>query len=409
MPAASASSADAGPSKLKPTAKPFKPQPAATVDADESQGAGEGAGGGAGAASDDSDDEVADFRMLLPQLIAAKKNEKGGTSTATAGGGSLPKRGEKDFEPTGFRGQEKKLEESRRAMEMVIGQERRIGSKSLSTAVWHPELKRAVVHLAKGNTMGSMGVTTRAPVTAKAQDELPLGTQDVIGPDNQVGVWKAGIFYPRYSSRLELLPEETLYLLERGSLECTVPMPLRDDPSEVVEVPLSLQHAFSLMIGKDGLTRERYQTYAYLKRLGYYVQRAEITEGLRAAAAAARRKQRLADAACDEGDGAIATPSDAVKGKGIVADPKRPLRLVLLWDLMTYIPRRAAQILATALVWLKRQAARAINALWTARRRGTNSKLTMGSGGRGLLGIGGVKWDSFGEYARGSSSYELSN
>lgn len=72
----------------------------------------------AGAVSDDSDDEVADFRMLLPQLAS--------NSSRSAQTGALPKRGEKDFEPTGFRGQEKKLEESRRAMEMVIGQPRNV-------------------------------------------------------------------------------------------------------------------------------------------------------------------------------------------------------------------------------------------------------------------------------------------
>lgn len=87
------------------------------------------------APSDDSDDEVADFRNLLPQLIAEKeaaaKAGIGLTSSTAAGGATglgqthLPKRGEKDFEPTGFRGQEKKLEESRRAMELVIGQSRR--------------------------------------------------------------------------------------------------------------------------------------------------------------------------------------------------------------------------------------------------------------------------------------------
>lgn len=84
----------------------------------------------AGAVSDDSDDEVADFRMLLPQLIAEKN--KNGSGSAGVSGGSIPKRGEKDFEPTGFRGQEKKLEESRRAMEMVIGQERR-ATRSVQT------------------------------------------------------------------------------------------------------------------------------------------------------------------------------------------------------------------------------------------------------------------------------------
>lgn len=81
----------------------------------------------AGAVSDDSDDEVADFRMLLPHLTVEEgKGKVDGCSLSPLAAGSIPKRGEKDFEPTGFRGQEKKLEESLRAMEIVIGQERRV-------------------------------------------------------------------------------------------------------------------------------------------------------------------------------------------------------------------------------------------------------------------------------------------
>lgn len=398
-------SAAAGPSRPKAPNKSGQAASSSSksTSADDSlaSAGGEGGAGGegiGGAASDDSDDEVADFRNLLPQLIAQRKD----ANAVGLGHGSLPKRGEKDFEPTGFRGQEKKLEESRRAMQMVIGQERRIGSKSLSLAIWRPELNRAVVDVAKGNTMAALGVTTRAPVTISSASELPAGTQDVVGPNNQVGVWKNDIFYPRYTSRLELLPEEALYLLERGSLECRLAMPLCNSPTgEQVEVPLSLQHAFSLMLNKDGLTRERYQTYAYLKRLGYYVQRADVAEQLRGKAAEARRKEKERDAACDDGeDGEIKTPKAGTKG--IIADPKRPLKLVTLWDLLTYVPRRAAQILFTALAWLKARIARVVNALWTSRRGGSAAaNSTKPGSGRGLLGIGGVKWDSFGVYRRG--------
>jgi tRNA-splicing endonuclease subunit Sen54 len=83
------------------------------------------ADGEGGAPSDDSDDEVADFRNLLPQLLADKGASAGSDNGIQSI--SIPKRGEKDFEPTGFRGQERKLEESRRAMEMVISQSRRYG------------------------------------------------------------------------------------------------------------------------------------------------------------------------------------------------------------------------------------------------------------------------------------------
>jgi tRNA-splicing endonuclease subunit Sen54 len=69
-------------------------------------------------------------------------------------------------------------------------------------------------------------------------------------------------------TRTELLPEEALYLLERGSLQ------IWDEEWGVSgAVEMSVMEGFSLLLGQDGLTWERYQAYAYLKRLGYTVQR----------------------------------------------------------------------------------------------------------------------------------------
>ncbi|CAO1620900.1 unnamed protein product [Sympodiomycopsis kandeliae] len=323
-----------------------------------------------GNVSDDSEDEVADFRMLLPQLLSDNKSKSQST-------GSLPKRGEKDFEPTGFKGQEKKLQESRKAMEMVIGQQRRTGSKALSKAIWYPHLNRAVVTSSQGTTIASLGVTTRVPVVVSSAAEIPSNSLDVLGPNNQVGVWKAGIFYPRYNTRLDLYPEEVLFLLERGSLDCRMEMKLADSSSEeIVQIPLSLQHAFSLMIGKDGCTRERYQTYTYLKRLGYYVQRAEVTDSLRKKAA----KNKEA-----EEDYSIPTPGASAGSRGIIADPKKPLKLVTIWDLLLYIPRRIIQIVSTAM--------RSLLARLKAQSSSRNVSSVGLQPGRGLLGLGGKRFD----------------
>ena len=69
--------------------------------------------------------------------------------------------------------------------------------------------------------------------------------------------------------RLNLLPEEALYLVERGSME------LRWGSKEKLEgIPLSLQAAYAYLVGDRGLTLERYMVYTALKRLGYVVQRA---------------------------------------------------------------------------------------------------------------------------------------
>ena len=73
--------------------------------------------------------------------------------------------------------------------------------------------------------------------------------------------------------RLSLLPEEALYLVERGNLDLrfadnVCELPYRNHAG----MPMSLQAAYThLMI--RGLTLERYSVYAGLKRSGYIVRR----------------------------------------------------------------------------------------------------------------------------------------
>lgn len=65
------------------------------------------------------------------------------------------------------------------------------------------------------------------------------------------------------SGTLWLLPEETIYLVERGNLECWWEE----------GVPMSLQGVYATCLdGCGGL--ERYQVYSYLKRAGYILARA---------------------------------------------------------------------------------------------------------------------------------------
>ena len=67
-------------------------------------------------------------------------------------------------------------------------------------------------------------------------------------------------------NRLHLLPEEALYMVERGSLD------LRWSNVEELEgLPLSLQAAYTYLLGSQGLTLERYTVYSGLKRSGYTV------------------------------------------------------------------------------------------------------------------------------------------
>lgn len=64
--------------------------------------------------------------------------------------------------------------------------------------------------------------------------------------------------------RLELLPEEALYLVEKGALFCWKAS--RDGPSEDMDwdsasqgAPMSVQQAYAEMIGAQDLTLDRYQ------------------------------------------------------------------------------------------------------------------------------------------------------
>ena len=71
----------------------------------------------------------------------------------------------------------------------------------------------------------------------------------------------------RYESsrkRLELLPEEALYLIERSTIECWT--------SEMKDaVPMSLQHAWSVMINAGVLSAERYQVSPELQSMNLII------------------------------------------------------------------------------------------------------------------------------------------
>ncbi|KAH9912847.1 tRNA-splicing endonuclease subunit sen54 N-term-domain-containing protein [Epithele typhae] len=163
----------------------------------------------------------------------------------------IPKRGEKDFEPSAQGGsnlQKHVLDRSRGAMLDALKATRTISHKSVSHAIWYPQLKRAHVTVSRGILFASIGHSA-ARATA--------------GPDGTV----------KSQKRLELLPEEALYLVERGAMYCWRPtdLPLPQTPllDDMEGVPMSVQQAYAEMIGIEDLTFEKYQVYAYLKRLGY--------------------------------------------------------------------------------------------------------------------------------------------
>ncbi len=96
--------------------------------------------------------------------------------------------------------------------------------------------------------------------------------------------------------RLWLLPEEALHLVERGTLDLWWPdktlgelLPVGSSGKDgtgpddyTVGVPLSLEAAYSLLIGEDGergkVSLPKYQVFTHLKRGGFYMLRAATQE-----------------------------------------------------------------------------------------------------------------------------------
>ncbi|KAJ1305391.1 hypothetical protein OPQ81_000406 [Rhizoctonia solani] len=174
----------------------------------------------------------------------------------------IPKRGEKEFEPAAGGPtalQSHVLTKSRNAMFSALKGSRGASSKTISYAVWYPKLGRAHVTMARGTHFST------------------LGHSALRQPEPNSDSTKA-------QKRLELMPEETLYLMERGSLfcwkECEISAEIKgelgsdlDDCNLSIGAPMSVQQAFTEMIGVDGLELQHYLVYAYLKRLGYTVSR----------------------------------------------------------------------------------------------------------------------------------------
>ncbi|KAF3912284.1 hypothetical protein AA313_de0203550 [Arthrobotrys entomopaga] len=171
----------------------------------------------------DLSDETQDFRFLA-------------AITKKGGGGNIPKRGEKDFEPDGTNLQSSTLDDSRNAMFQALSVERSHTGKNRLTATWNPTRRLAKIHTTHGTHFKSIG---RADST--------------------------GTTY--------LLPEELIYMVERGSLECFYP-DSTDESDDAIDlnVPMSVQAVYAAALeSTSGL--ERYQVYAHLRRYGYIVYR----------------------------------------------------------------------------------------------------------------------------------------
>ena len=185
----------------------------------------------------------------------------------------IPKRGEKDFEPAPGGGsglQLHVLDRSRDAMIEALRPNRTISrlvklstvqvvkqeqsvltcycSKTISYGIWYPSIDRVHVTTARGIHFSTMGYS----ISRTVQCDNP--NNESRGPSSKL------------PKRLELLPEEALYLVERSALFCYKSVSggaSLVDPSNYETrspgAPMSVQQAFAEMIGREELTLERYQ------------------------------------------------------------------------------------------------------------------------------------------------------
>ena len=164
-----------------------------------------------------TDDDPPDFRFLAQISQTAHP--------------TLPRRGEKDFESHGTSSQASTHHSSRTAI--------------------HDALSVLRIHNPKSQLLGYHNYSTGDTFINHPR-----------GPNlKTVGRGVAG-------DRLKLLPEEAIYLVERGSLY------LRLGGEGAEGAGLSLQAAYAYLMGLEGLTLERWMVFAGLKRCGYVVQRA---------------------------------------------------------------------------------------------------------------------------------------
>lgn len=147
----------------------------------------------------------------------------------------------------------------------------------------HNALAHPRIHHPKNHVVGIYSPDGPMP---PAHVQIPDGRGVGVHPDTCVFVpaAKGQIFKSMGQAdrwnRVWLLPEEAIYLVERGSLDIRWPSSEIDAEGEEVgnktvpAIPMSLQAAYACFMGRGGLTLERYSVFTGLRRLGYVITRA---------------------------------------------------------------------------------------------------------------------------------------
>jgi len=232
------------------------------------------------------EEETQDFRLFASLL------KKKAVSAQTI------RKGEKDFESHGTKQQENALEQSRKAMEEVLGYTRVYTSGNWLRAWYFPDHFVGMPEDEEEEDAGRVGgddKERRRAINARERVIVVDGDLGLVSKTHGrvvTGQPKDAVA----KDKTWLLPEEALFLIERGSLDLWWPVRgldvifpsspkdnigTPDEDDYELGLPLSLQAAYSLLIGTEGergkITLQKFQVYSNLKRLGYKVLRAPAT------------------------------------------------------------------------------------------------------------------------------------
>ncbi|ROV97125.1 hypothetical protein VMCG_07488 [Cytospora schulzeri] len=208
---------------------------------------------------------------------------------------SAIRKGEKDFEEYGTKSQASALEQSRVAMEEVLGYTRVHKNKEWARGWYFPD-RWVDDEVFEGNEVKTAKVAAeRRELHAKERVvcvgmEYSKAGRKIRGQGTNQPGW----------DQVWLLPEEALFLIERGSLDLWWPMasmseifPVgtegtgnktlseageqEEEDEYALGIPLSLQAAYSLLVGNEGergkVSLRNLQVYSNLSRAGFSILR----------------------------------------------------------------------------------------------------------------------------------------
>ena len=260
---------------------------------------------------EDLAEEVQDFRLLAsaisrhphPAGLISRETYAHDAITAASERATtttplLRKSGEKDFEANATQAQARTLQMSRQAMHDALAVER---IHSESTWVVGYLIGKGSRNQSGDGQLSNVANSQQNSTRARNAERDRRINRCVVRVDRPRGVVFGTMGVGDERGRVWLLPEEALYLLERGTLDVRWGVPqqsnenetdgnsttvvAKDDgvstdddvgpPAPLSDIPMSLQAAYATFISEDDLTLELYTVYAGLRRSGYTVVRAD--------------------------------------------------------------------------------------------------------------------------------------